>query len=137
VSCAEGAVGKVYRGKLPFHKLEHDMSGLKHPHTKIMVNLGDPELAFQVSQMESDGVGLARMEFIISDHIKLHPMAALHPEKIRSKRERDRVKALVLGYPDAASYFVEKLSEVFFLSGLLRMCGVDGDCATLMPLCFH
>ncbi len=111
VSCAEGAAGKVYEGKVPFHKNISDLTGLKRPATEIMVNLGNPELAFQVSQMPCDGVGLARMEFIINEHIKVHPMAVLHPERITDVAERERVLALSAGYKDGRSYFVERLAE--------------------------
>ena len=111
VSCAEGAVGKVYDGAVAFHKLVTDLTGLKRPKTHIMVNLGNPELAFQVSQMPCDGVGLARMEFIVNEHIKVHPMAVLHPERILDVEERVKVEALSKGYADGASYFVEKLAE--------------------------
>lgn len=111
VSCAEGAVGKVYEGSVAFHKQVTDLTGLKRPATEIMVNLGNPELAFQVSQMPCDGVGLARMEFIINEHIKVHPMAVLHPERITDAAERARVLALSAGYADGASYFVERLAE--------------------------
>jgi pyruvate, water dikinase len=111
VSCAEGAVGRVYEGAVKFHKLVTDLTGLKRPNTHIMVNLGNPELAFQVSQMPCDGVGLARMEFIINEHIKVHPMAVLHPERITDAAERAKVQALSVGYADGASYFVEKLAE--------------------------
>jgi pyruvate,water dikinase len=111
VSCAEGAVGRVYEGAVDFHKLVSDLTGLKRPQTHIMVNLGNPELAFQVSQMPCDGVGLARMEFIINEHIKVHPMAVLHPERITDASERAKVQALSEGYVDGASYFVEKLAE--------------------------
>ncbi|TAH10204.1 MAG: phosphoenolpyruvate synthase [Curvibacter sp.] len=111
VSCAEGAVGRVYEGAVDFHKLVSDLTGLKRPHTHIMVNLGNPELAFQVSQMPCDGVGLARMEFIINEHIKVHPMAVLHPERIMDAAERAKVQALSVGYADGSSYFVEKLAE--------------------------
>jgi pyruvate,water dikinase len=76
-----------------------------------MVNLGNPDLAFHVSQLPCDGVGLARMEFIITEHIRLHPMAALHPERIPDAAERARVQALWRGYPDGATYFVERLAE--------------------------
>lgn len=111
VSCAEGAVGRVYRGEVAFHRNVSDLSGLQRPATEIMVNLGNPELAFQVSRMPCDGVGLARMEFIINEHIKVHPMAVLHPERIRDATERDRVLALSAGYADGPSYFVERLAE--------------------------
>ncbi len=111
VSCAEGATGKVYQGELAFHKNVTDLTGLKRPVTEIMVNLGNPELAFQVSQMPCDGVGLARMEFIINEHIKVHPMAVLHPERIVDVAERSKVLALSAGYKDGPSYFVERLAE--------------------------
>ena len=111
VSCAEGAAGKVYEGDVAFHKNVTDLTGLKRPNTEIMVNLGNPELAFQVSQMPCDGVGLARMEFIINEHIKVHPMAVLHPERITDAAERARVVALSSGYKDGRSYFVERLAE--------------------------
>ncbi len=111
VSCAEGAVGKVYPGELPFHKEVSDLSGLKKPHTEIMVNLGNPELAFQTSLLPCDGVGLARMEFIVNEHIKVHPMAVLHPERIADAAERAAAEKLWAGHPDGASYFVERLAE--------------------------
>ena len=111
VSCAEGAAGKVYEGKVEFHKIVTDLTGLKRPATEIMVNLGNPELAFQVSQLPCDGVGLARMEFIINEHIKVHPMAVLHPERIQDVAEREKVLALSAGYKDGHSYFVERLAE--------------------------
>ena len=111
VSCAEGAIGRVYEGLVPFHKLITDVTGLQRPATHIMVNLGNPELAFQTSLLPCDGVGLARMEFIINEHIKVHPMAVLHPERIVDEAERARVQALWAGYPDGASYFVDKLAE--------------------------
>jgi pyruvate, water dikinase len=111
VSCAEGAMGKVYAGAVPFHRLVSDIAGLIKPRTEIMVNLGNPELAFQTSMLPCDGVGLARMEFIINEHIKVHPMAVLHPERIVDVAERAKVQATWAGYPDGASYFVERLAE--------------------------
>jgi pyruvate,water dikinase len=111
VSCAEGAVGRVYAGAVPFHKETSDLAGLQKPATEIMVNLGNPELAFQVSLMPCDGVGLARMEFIINEYIKVHPMAVLHPQRIRDEAVRAQVEALWAQYADGAAYFVEKLSE--------------------------
>jgi pyruvate,water dikinase len=111
VSCAEGAVGRVYQGLLPFHKTVSDLTGLERPKTEIMVNLGNPELAFQTSLLPCAGVGLARMEFIINEHIKVHPMAVLHPERIVDETVRAQVRASWAQYPDGASYFVEKLAE--------------------------
>jgi pyruvate, water dikinase len=111
VSCAEGAVGHVYEGALPFTRKVSDLTELQRPKTRIMVNLGNPELAFQTALMPSDGVGLARMEFIINEHIKVHPMAVLHPERITDLAVREQVQALSAGHADGASYFVERLAE--------------------------
>ena len=111
VSCAEGAVGRVYAGEVPFKRTVSDLSGIERPKTGIMVNLGNPELAFQTSMLPCDGVGLARMEFIVNEHIKVHPMAVLHPERITDAAVRAEVERLWAAYPDGASYFVEKLAE--------------------------
>ena len=79
--------------------------------TKVMVNLGNPELAFQTSFIPNDGVGLARMEFIISEAIKAHPMALVHPERISDPRVREQIGILTRHHGDPVDYFVEKLSE--------------------------
>jgi pyruvate, water dikinase len=111
VSCAEGDVGKVYEGAVPFEVTRTDLSQLVRPATEIMVNLGNPELAFQTSLLPTDGVGLARMEFIISEAIKVHPMALLHPERVGDPAERAEIERLTAGYARPADYFVERLSE--------------------------
>ena len=111
VSCAEGDVGKVYTGALAFDVGTLDLGALERPATEVMVNLGNPDLAFQTSFLPVDGVGLARMEFIISEAIKVHPMALIHPERIENPAERTEVERLTAGYPRPADYFVEKLSE--------------------------
>ena len=111
VSCAEGDIGRVYAGLLRFRVDRSDLSGFKPPSTAVMVNLGNPELAFKTSLLPCDGVGLARMEFIINEHIKVHPMALLHPERIVDAAVRDKVQAAFAGYPDGASFFIERLAE--------------------------
>lgn len=111
VSCAEGEIGRVYTGHVDFHVDEVDLTDLPRPHTKIMVNLGNPGLAFHTSMLPNDGVGLARMEFIISEAIKAHPMALLHPERVDDPAEKAALEQLVTGYADGAAYFVERLSE--------------------------
>ena len=73
VSCAEGDIGKVYKGEIPFVVNKTDLSSLKQPSTEIMINLGNPELAFKTSFIPNDGVGLARMEFIIVSTSKSTP----------------------------------------------------------------
>ncbi len=111
ISCAEGAQGRVYEGKLAFDIECTDLSDLEKPDTKIMVNLGNPELAFTTSFLPNDGVGLARLEFIITQSIKAHPMALLHPEKISDTAQRQAVESLFAGFNNGADYFVQKLSE--------------------------
>jgi len=111
VSCAEGDIGRVYEGVLKFRVDKSDLTGLQRPLTEVMVNLGNPELAFKTALLPCDGVGLARMEFIINEHILVHPMAVLHPERIADAAVRARVQALSAGYTDGARYFVEKLAE--------------------------
>jgi pyruvate,water dikinase len=111
VSCAEGDVGKVYEGALPFEVSRTDLSQLVRPSTEIMVNLGNPALALQTSLLPTDGVGLARMEFIISEAIKVHPMALIHPERIDDPNARVEIERLAAGYARPGDYFVEKLSE--------------------------
>jgi pyruvate, water dikinase len=111
VSCAEGDVGRVYDGNLPFETTRVDTGELKRPRTAIMLNLGTPELAFRTAMLPNDGVGLARMEFIINEHIGVHPMALVNPEKVTSTRARQAIERLVRNYARPADYFVEKLAE--------------------------
>ncbi|HYB38276.1 MAG TPA: putative PEP-binding protein, partial [Mycobacterium sp.] len=84
---------------------------LARPATEIMINLGNPDLAFKTSFLPSDGVGLARMEFIISESIKGHPLALLHPDQVTDPAARAQLARLIRGYPDGASFFVQRLSE--------------------------
>ena len=111
VSCAEGEIGKIYRGEVPFEVQRTDLQGLRRPVTRIMVNLGNPELAFKTSFLPNDGVGLARMEFIISESIKVHPMALVHPEKVQDPAERATIERLCRGYEDPTGFFIEALAE--------------------------
>ena len=111
VSCAEGDVGNVYQVIVPFEVKQTDLSTLEHPTTKIMINLGNPELAFQTSFLPNDGVGLARMEFIINEYIRVHPMALLHRDKIQSARENAEITKLIQNYDTPEDYFIQRLSE--------------------------
>jgi len=111
VSCAGGDTGVVYEGAIPFHVEHTEVADLGRPATRIMVNLGNPDLAFRTAQLPNDGVGLARMEFIISEHVRVHPMALVHPEQIVDPEVRQAVRRTIAGYGDGADYFVERLSE--------------------------
>lgn len=83
VSCAEGEIGYVYEGYIPFEVEEIDLKDLKKPKTKIMMNVGNPESAFRYSSLPNDGVGLAREEFIIANYIKIHPLTLIYFEEIK------------------------------------------------------
>jgi pyruvate,water dikinase len=111
VSCADGEVGKVYDGALPFEVTRVPTTELPRPCTKIMVNLGNPELAYHTAMLPNDGVGLARMEFIVNEHIGVHPMALACPEKITSKTARTAITRVVRNYARPTDFFVEKLAE--------------------------
>ncbi|BCX87667.1 pyruvate, water dikinase [Methylomarinovum tepidoasis] len=111
VSCAEGEVGRVYEGEIPFEVEKVDLSQLPKPKTELMVNLGNPEIAFQTSFLPADGVGLARMEFIINEYIKVHPMALVHPEKVEDEGERKAIEKLTRDFDDPKAFFVRTLAE--------------------------
>ncbi len=111
VSCAEGAVGRVYAGVLEFSRVRTDLTTLERPQTRLMVNIGNPDLAFQTALLPTDGVGLARLEFIVAEHIRAHPMALLHPEKIDDPAVREEIARLTRGFERPADYFVRQLAE--------------------------
>jgi pyruvate,water dikinase len=111
VSCAEGAVGRVYEGTVPFEVERIELAGLPRTKTHLMVNIGNPDIAFRTSFLPNDGVGLARMEFIITESIKAHPMAAAHPERVVDPADRRALDALTKGYATPADFFVARLSE--------------------------
>ena len=111
VSCAEGDTGRVYRGKVSFHAEHTEITAVPRPATHIMINLGNPDLAFKTSFLPNDGVGLARMEFIISESIKAHPLALLHPERVSDPDARAALAHLTRGYPDGESFFTARLAE--------------------------
>jgi len=111
VDCAGGDEGVLYEGKIPFHIERLSLKEMKRPKTKIMMNLGNPEEAFSLSMIPNDGVGLARMEFIINSYIKIHPMALIHPELVNDDMDRKKIDDLTRGYEDRTEYFVEKLAH--------------------------
>jgi pyruvate,water dikinase len=111
VSCAEGDSGRVYEGEVEFHVDRTEVEDVPRPATEIMVNLGNPDLAFKTSFLPNDGVGLARMEFIIGEYIKVHPLALIHPDRVEDAAAREAIARLTHAHPDGESFFVERLSE--------------------------
>jgi len=111
VSCAEGEIGKIYKGRLKFEIHKIDLKKLKRPRTKIMMNVGNPDQAFDFSFIPNDGIGLAREEFIISSYIKIHPLALLHYNKLKDKKVRQVIDELAYPYKSKVDFFVEKLAQ--------------------------
>lgn len=110
VSCAEGEDGYVYEGLLDYEIIRTDLSHLPKTQTQIMMNLGNPDLAFSLSTLPVDGIGLARMEFVINEYIKAHPMALKHPQKVDAKT-RKKLEELTKAYDSMEDFFVKTLSE--------------------------
>lgn len=117
VSCAEGDEGSVYEGELEFKVNRTDVKDLQRPKTKIMMNIGSPDHAFEYSMIPNDGVGLAREEFIIDSHIKIHPLALLHFDIVTDKKTRTIINDLTKGYNDKSQYFIDKLAEGISIIG--------------------
>jgi len=110
VSCAEGETGFVYEGSLDFEIIKTDLRFVPKTKTQIMMNLGNPDMAFSLASLPVDGIGLARMEFIINTSIKAHPMALKHPEKTDKKTQEELVQ-LTEAYQDNDDFFIKTLSE--------------------------
>jgi len=110
VSCAEGDTGYVYDGELSFNKDTIDYSHLEKPKTNIMLNLANPERAFEASFLPVEGVGLARLEFIINNTIKVHPRALLELDTLDEDLQQ-QIKLIISGYESPEKYYVDKLAE--------------------------
>ena len=109
-SCTEGDTGHVYRGRLDFEISSRDISAMPEVPVKIMMNVGNPELAFEFAQLPNAGVGLARVEFIINNVIGIHPKAILDVERLPASK-REEIKRRARGYASPKEFFVEKLVE--------------------------
>ena len=111
VSCIEGDEGRVYAEALQFTETEVEIGDLTLPKTKLKMNLGNPEQAFIVNKIPNQGVGLARMEFIISNSIKVHPQALLNPNKVTDLSVKKQITEITAGYENGREFFIDKLSE--------------------------
>lgn len=110
VSCAEGDIGRVYDGRLRYRTEDIDPRTLPSTRTRIMLNAGEPERAYQLGMLPSDGVGLARMEFIFAGWVKVHPLALTRYDTLAPVLQR-QVDELTAGYRDKREYFVDTLSQ--------------------------
>jgi pyruvate,water dikinase len=111
VSCAEGEQGYVYNGLVDYEVKKTNLKTVKKPKTKIMMNIGNPEMAMQQSFIPNDGVGLAREEFVISEYIKVHPLALINFAKIKDKKAKKKIEKLTAGYKDKKQFYIDKLAQ--------------------------
>jgi pyruvate,water dikinase len=111
ISCAEGETGFVYDGLINFESRSLDVSNAPKTRTKVMLNLANPAAAFRWWRLPSDGVGLARIEFIISHLIRIHPMALARFDDLKHNAERAQIEALAAAFPSKQEYFVDRLAE--------------------------
>ena len=110
MSCAEGAIGKVYQGKLAFKENAVDLAKIPKTNTDIMINAAMPDGIFRWWSLPVAGIGLTRIEFIISSQICVHPMALIQPEKITDEKTRAKIAELTQGYQNPPDYFIDKLA---------------------------
>ncbi len=111
VNCADGDKGFVYDNLVPFKINKTDIKNLKKPKTKVMMNIGAPDLAFATSFIPNEGVGLAREEFIINNAIKIHPLALINYPKNKDKKANKEIEKITFGYKDKKQFFIDKLAE--------------------------
>ncbi|MGF1478570.1 MAG: phosphoenolpyruvate synthase [Cyanophyceae cyanobacterium] len=111
VSCAQGEQGKVYEGLIPFAVEETPVNNLPRPRTQILMNVGNPEEAFGLSAIPCDGVGLARLEFIIANHIKVHPLALIQFDAIKDAGVKSQIAQLTSLYTNKPQFFVDRLAQ--------------------------
>jgi pyruvate,water dikinase len=111
LSCSEGEEGRVYPGHLPYRMEEQSLADLPPTRTQILMNLGNPDEAFKLAGIPCDGVGLARLEFIIANQIRIHPLALLEPNRISDPNQLQAIATLTRGYARPSEYFVDRLSQ--------------------------
>ncbi len=111
VSCAEGDHGFVYEGRAEFERVEMDLADIPTTRTKVMLNLANPAAAYNWWRLPADGVGLARMEFVVANLVRVHPMALIHYDAVTDETARQAIAELTAGYDDRTDYFVDRLSR--------------------------
>jgi len=110
IDCSQGEEGKVYEGIVPFQIKKTDISNIPNTKTKILMNVGEPSNAFNLSFIPNDGVGLAREEFIIINSIKVHPNALINYKTLKPVLKK-KIDAVTLGYADKVQFYIDKLAE--------------------------
>jgi pyruvate,water dikinase len=117
LDCAQGKQGYIYQGKIPFKITTVELDGLPQLPADIMVNVADPDGAFSAGMLPVKGVGLARMEFIINNAIKVHPMALVHPERVLDAATRKKIDEITHLYADKKEFFVDALAQGIAMIG--------------------
>jgi pyruvate, water dikinase len=111
ISCCEGEEGNIYEGLLPFEVIETTLDNLPKTKTQILMNVGNPEQAFSLSHIPCNGVGLARLEFIIANHIKAHPQALIYFDQLTDELVKAEIGELTQHYSNKADFFIDKLAS--------------------------
>lgn len=111
LDCTSGEVGYVYEGKIPFTVEKIEFTKLGKPPVDLLMNIGNPDEAFNLAKLPNNGIGLARLEFIINNSIQVHPMALIHPERVTDKEITKRIEILTHNFSDKKKFFVDKLAE--------------------------
>jgi pyruvate,water dikinase len=115
VDCTQGLKGRIFSGRIPFKINKYDLSRIpeakKKLKTKIMINIGAPEIAFKTSFLPNDGVGLARIEFILAEKIRIHPLALYHFYHLKDEKLKQKIGALTIEYKDKKEFFIKELAE--------------------------
>jgi pyruvate,water dikinase len=119
VDCTSGSVGRIFLGKVPFKVKRYDLEKIPKLPTKIMVNIGAPEIAFKTSFLPNDGVGLARIEFVLAEKIRIHPLALYHYHELKKQAKKDKkikeivkkIDELTIEHKDKKEHFIKELAE--------------------------
>ena len=111
IDCTQGLNGRIFLGRIPFRTKKYNLKKIPKLKTKIMINIGAPEIAFKTSFLPNDGVGLAREEFIIAEKIRVHPLALYHYKKLKDKNLKRKIEKITVEHKDKKEYFVKELAE--------------------------
>ncbi len=109
--CTQGLDGRVYKGDVPYSVKEYNLDKIPKTKTGVMLNVGTPEMAFRASHLPSKGVGLARVEFVLAEKVRVHPLALYHYEKIKDKKLKKRIEKITVEHKDKKEHFVKELAE--------------------------
>lgn len=111
VDCTQGSTGRIYEGEIDYEKQVHDLGEIPELDTDILMNIGTPETAFKHSFLPCDGVGLARMEFILAEHVKVHPLALYHFDELEDKEIKEEIAEITVEHEDKEEHFINELAE--------------------------